>query len=85
MFGRMILGVIRFYQRGISPYTRSSCRFSPTCSEYAAVAVERYGATRGSWLALKRILRCRPFGGWGHDPVPENLDVARLNRRGSVG
>ena len=85
MLGRMILRVIRFYQRGISPYTRSSCRFSPTCSEYAAVAVERYGASGGSWLALKRILRCRPFGGWGHDPVPEDLEVAYSNRRGSEG
>ena len=66
----MILGAIRFYQRGISPYTRASCRFSPTCSQYTATAVERHGAARGSWLALKRILRCRPFGGWGYDPVP---------------
>ena len=84
MRGRMILDVIRFYQRGISPYTRSSCRFSPTCSEYAAQAVERYGPARGSWLALKRILRCRPFGGRGHDPVPD-LEVAQLNRSGSEG
>ncbi len=81
----MILGVIRFYQRGISPYTPSSCRFSPTCSEYSAVAVERYGAVHGSWLAFKRLIRCRPFGGWGHDPVPDDLDVTQLNRRGSVG
>ena len=85
MLGRLILDVIRFYQRGISPYTRASCRFSPTCSEYAAVAVERYGAARGSWLAFKRLLCCRPFGKWGHDPVPEDLDIAQLNRRGSVG
>jgi len=89
----MILGVIRFYQQGISPYTRPACRFSPTCSAYAAEAVQRHGAARGSWLGLKRILRCRPFGGWGHDPVPEVLETTRpevfettrMNRRGSEG
>ena len=81
----MTLGMIRFYQRGVSPYTRPSCRFSPTCSEYAAVAVERHGAARGSWLAFRRILRCRPFGGLGHDPVPDAREAAQLNRRGSVG
>jgi putative membrane protein insertion efficiency factor len=85
VLGRMILRGIRFYQRGISPYTAASCRFTPTCSEYAAVAVERYGAGRGGWLAFKRLLRCRPFAKWGHDPVPEEVDVAHLNRRGSVG
>ena len=70
MLARVILRAIRFYQRGISPYMGAACRFSPTCSTYAATAVEQYGAARGSWLALKRILRCRPFGGWGYDPVP---------------
>ena len=80
-----MLRAIRFYQRGISPFTRASCRFTPTCSHYAAAAIERYGAGRGGWLACKRLLRCRPFGKWGHDPVPEDLDLAHLNRRGSVG
>jgi hypothetical protein len=85
VLGQMILRGIRFYQRGISPYTGASCRFTPTCSEYAAVAIDRYGAGRGGWLAFKRLLRCRPFARWGHDPVPEEVDAAHLNRRGSVG
>ena len=71
MFARGLLTLIRFYQRGISPLTPSSCRFYPTCSEYARQAVERHGAGRGSWLAARRLLRCRPFGPSGFDPVPE--------------
>ena len=74
MFRKIILNLIKFYQRGISPYTGPSCRFSPTCSAYATLAVERYGAVRGSWLTVKRIFRCHPFGGWGHDPVPEDSE-----------
>ena len=80
MFTRMILVAIRFYQRGISPFSGPSCRFTPTCSEFAAQAIERHGAMRGGWLAGKRVLRCRPFGGWGHDPVP-GVDL----RRGEPG
>ena len=71
MLERVILGVIRFYQKGVSPLTPPSCRFTPTCSEYAADCIRRHGAGRGGWLAFKRILRCHPFGGHGHDPVPE--------------
>jgi uncharacterized protein len=64
------MGMIRFYRRGISPFTPPSCRYTPTCSAYALEAVERHGALRGCWLALRRILRCHPWGGWGYDPVP---------------
>ncbi|HEX9247315.1 MAG TPA: membrane protein insertion efficiency factor YidD [bacterium] len=64
------LVLIRFYQRWISPYTPPSCRFSPSCSEYAAQAVERYGLVRGGWLAMRRVFRCHPFHAGGHDPVP---------------
>jgi uncharacterized protein len=62
--------VIRFYQRWISPYTPPACRFSPTCSEYAAQAVIQYGLLRGGWMALRRVLRCHPFHPGGYDPVP---------------
>lgn len=70
MLRRALLGLIRFYRVGISPLLPASCRFTPTCSAYAAEAIERHGAARGSWLALRRILRCHPFGGRGPDPVP---------------
>ena len=62
--------MIRFYQHWISPYTPPSCRFYPSCSEYASQAVERYGLAQGGWLALRRLLRCHPFHPGGYDPVP---------------
>jgi len=65
------VGAIRGYQRWISPYLPRSCRFVPSCSEYAAQAVERYGLARGGWLAVRRILRCHPFHPGGYDPVPD--------------
>lgn len=67
---KILIGLIRFYQKSISPYTPPSCRFTPTCSAYALEAIGKYGAARGSWLALKRILRCNPFFPGGYDPVP---------------
>ncbi len=66
-----MIRAIRFYQRALSPLTGPSCRFTPTCSEFAVGAIDRYGALSGGWLAFKRILRCHPFGGQGYDPVPE--------------
>lgn len=71
---RLLIGVIHFYQRAISPRTPPSCRFTPTCSAYAIEAIERFGAIRGSGMALWRILRCNPWGGSGYDPVPEKKD-----------
>jgi len=67
---RALLGAIRFYRRHISPMFPPCCRFTPTCSAYALEAVEKYGALRGGFLALKRILRCHPFHPGGYDPVP---------------
>ena len=67
---KTILGMIRFYKREISPVLPPSCRFIPTCSQYALDALSEWGVFRGSALALWRILRCNPFGGCGHDPVP---------------
>lgn len=60
---------IRCYQQAVSPYLPAMCRYQPTCSRYAADAVARYGVRRGAWLAARRLLRCRPFGGQGYDPV----------------
>jgi len=62
--------LIRFYQVCISPLTPPSCRFTPTCSQYALEAFRKYGPFKGGWLALRRILRCHPGGGSGYDPVP---------------
>jgi hypothetical protein len=66
----LLLGPIRFYRRVISPHTPPSCRFQPTCSEYAYEAVDKYGILKGGRLAAWRILRCNPWGGSGWDPVP---------------
>ena len=62
--------VIRFYQTAISPYLPSTCRYTPTCSSYAATAIGQYGVLKGSGLGLRRLLSCRPGGGKGYDPVP---------------
>lgn len=67
---RILMAMIRGYQRYISPLFPPSCIYSPTCSQYALEAVEKYGALRGTWLAIKRILRCHPFHEGGYDPVP---------------
>ena len=61
---------ILFYRSCISPLTPPSCRFTPTCSQYALEALRRHGAIKDSWLAIKRLLRCHPWGGSGYDPVP---------------
>ncbi len=62
--------LLRIYQAILSPLLPAACRFDPTCSAYAVQAVQRHGAVRGSWLALRRLLRCRPGCPGGHDPVP---------------
>ena len=61
---------VRFYQFCISPLLPNSCRYTPTCSQYALEAIEKYGALKGGWMALRRILRCNPFHKGGYDPVP---------------
>lgn len=61
---------IRFYQKCISPFTPPTCRFTPTCSQYALEAIRKHGPVKGLYLALRRILRCHPWGGSGYDPVP---------------
>ena len=67
----IILSIIRFYRKFISPALPPSCRFYPTCSQYALTSVERFGTFKGSWLAVKRISKCHPFHPGGFDEVPE--------------
>ncbi|MBQ7454880.1 MAG: membrane protein insertion efficiency factor YidD [Clostridia bacterium] len=67
---RMLLASLRFYKRNVSPHLPPACKYTPTCSEYARIAVERFGAARGTALAAKRLLRCNPFSKGGYDPVP---------------
>ena len=68
--GWLLMLPIRFYRKFISPLTPPSCRFTPTCSQYAIEAITKHGPFKGTWLAVKRVLRCRPGGGSGYDPVP---------------
>ncbi|TGE23273.1 membrane protein insertion efficiency factor YidD [Hymenobacter metallicola] len=70
LFRQLLLGLIWVYRNLISPLTPPSCRYQPTCSAYAAQAVQKHGPWRGGWLALRRIGRCHPWGGHGYDPVP---------------
>ena len=65
-----LLLLVKFYRGFISPMLPPSCRYVPTCSEYALIAIEKYGAIKGGWLSLKRILRCHPWHEGGYDPVP---------------
>ena len=68
---KILIAIVRFYRKNITPYKGgATCRFVPTCSEYALEALEKYGALKGSLLAIRRILRCHPFSKGGFDPVP---------------
>lgn len=68
---RILLAMLRFYKRSISPLLPNACRFTPTCSEYAMEAIQKHGALKGTALAIWRVLRCNPFCKGGYDPVPE--------------
>lgn len=70
MIRKAFIYIIRLYQKFLSPLLGAQCRYTPTCSQYAVEALQKYGALKGGWLAFKRILSCNPFGGHGHDPVP---------------
>ncbi|NCC17056.1 MAG: membrane protein insertion efficiency factor YidD [Clostridia bacterium] len=70
MVKKFLLLLIRFYQVGISPLIGPHCRFTPTCSQYAYIAINRYGIVKGTYLAVRRILKCHPFHEGGYDPVP---------------
>lgn len=71
MVARFLATLVRGYQRFISPALPPACRFTPSCSAYALTALERFGAARGSWLALRRLARCHPWNPGGYDPVPD--------------
>ncbi len=64
------IAIVKLYQLVISPWLSPSCRYIPTCSQYAIEALKKYGPLKGLWLTLKRIVKCHPWGGHGHDPVP---------------
>jgi hypothetical protein len=72
----LLRGLIRAYQLLISPLLRPSCRYLPTCSDYAAEAIGTHGALYGTWLTLRRLARCHPWGGDGYDPVPRPAEPA---------
>ncbi len=70
LFSWLFLALIKLYQILLSPLLGASCRYTPTCSAYGAEAIRKHGPFKGGWLTLKRIGRCHPWGGHGHDPVP---------------
>ncbi|MET3682245.1 putative membrane protein insertion efficiency factor [Alkalibacillus flavidus] len=74
---RIMIGIIKLYQRFISPMLGPTCRFHPTCSSYSLTAFERFGVFKGFYLSVKRILKCHPFHPGGFDPVPEKDDKSR--------
>ena len=70
MISKAIISILKWYKKNISPTLKRSCRFTPTCSEYAMQSIKKHGAFKGGVLAVKRIIRCHPWGGKGYDPVP---------------
>jgi putative membrane protein insertion efficiency factor len=66
----IVIGLTRVYQYVLSPYLPQSCRYTPSCSEYMVEAVKKHGPFKGTWLGVRRLSRCGPWGGHGHDPVP---------------
>ncbi len=70
MIKTLMIGLVRCYQRFLSPLLPNVCRYRPTCSEYFIEALQTHGVVKGSWLGIKRILRCHPWGGSGYDPIP---------------
>jgi putative membrane protein insertion efficiency factor len=70
LIGGLFILLIKIYQNLLSPLLGAQCRYTPTCSQYGVEAIKKYGAFKGGWLTLKRIGRCNPWGGHGHDPVP---------------
>jgi putative membrane protein insertion efficiency factor len=77
---RLLLTLVAAYRRRISPMLGQHCRFHPSCSAYAQESLTRYGAGRGSWLALRRLVRCHPFHPGGYDPVPDQVSAVSAPR-----
>jgi len=80
---RSALFVVRGYQKGISPFFGSNCRYLPTCSQFTYEAIEIHGVVKGSWLGIRRIGRCQPFRDGGFDPVPGSVDKSNDAIKGS--
>lgn len=78
MLGKLLILCVRAYQVVLSPHLGNCCRFTPSCSEYCVQSIRRHGVIRGSWLSIKRILRCRPFSSAGYDPVPEPISKKKV-------
>ena len=76
----LIIKLIRLYQK-IPIKTHNLCRYTPTCSEYMIISIERFGLIKGMYLGIKRILRCNPFGSYGYDPVPERKKKNEKNKK----
>ncbi|MBQ1819175.1 MAG: membrane protein insertion efficiency factor YidD [Bacteroidales bacterium] len=70
LLAKLLIGMIRLYQVTLSPFIGRACRYTPTCSNYGIEAIRKHGPFKGSWLTLKRVLSCNPWGGSGYDPVP---------------
>ncbi len=71
LLSALLITLVRVYQYGISPYLPNACRYQPTCSQYMIDSIREWGVFKGTWLGLKRISRCHPWGGHGYDPVPK--------------
>lgn len=82
---RILVLPIRIYKLLISPLLPPACRYEPTCSVYAMQAILRFGLLAGSWLAIRRIVSCNPWGGHGYDPVPEKFSFKRTSGSSSIG
>ncbi|MBP0969426.1 MAG: membrane protein insertion efficiency factor YidD [Oscillospiraceae bacterium] len=78
MLSRILIGTVKIYQRFLSPLIGKNCRFIPTCSEYMIEAIRIHGPLKGTWLGIRRIARCNPFGGWGYDPVPQKKEKSQI-------
>ena len=81
----ILQGSIRGYQLLVSPFFPPSCRYWPSCSEYARQSVVTHGPGKGAWLAVRRLLRCHPWGSWGYDPVPEKASAQKTAANAAAG
>lgn len=81
MISRALIGIIGAYKRFISPHLPNRCRFHPTCADYSREAIERHGALRGTWLAIKRVFKCHPLHPGGVDRVPEKQAEYLISKR----
>ena len=81
LLGGLLIELICFYQNVVSPLIPASCRYTPSCSAYTIEAIERHGVLAGLWLGFRRILRCNPWAGCGHDPVPQKTGLLKIGGR----